>query len=88
MEVHVFLLHSHDHVLTILDSPGQSIGVSAILLGLILLGRAAFVFPLSFLSNLTKSSPDEKIDWKKQVTIWWAGLMRGAVSMALAYNQV
>ena len=83
-----FLFHSHDHVLTILDSPGQSIGVSAILLGLILLGRAAFVFPLSFLSNLTKSSPDEKIDWKKQVTIWWAGLMRGAVSMALAYNQV
>jgi len=46
------------------------------------------VFPLSFLSNLTKSSPDEKIDLKKQVTIWWAGLMRGAVSMALAYNQV
>ncbi|CAH2054840.1 unnamed protein product [Thlaspi arvense] len=69
------------------NSPGQSIGVSSILLGLILLGRAAFVFPLSFLSNLTKSSPDEKIDWKKQVTIWWAGLMRGAVSMALAYNQ-
>ncbi|XP_010486145.1 PREDICTED: sodium/hydrogen exchanger 3-like isoform X1 [Camelina sativa] len=68
------------------DSPGQSIGVSSILLGLILLGRAAFVFPLSFLSNLTKS-PDEKLDWKKQVTIWWAGLMRGAVSMALAYNQ-
>jgi NhaP-type Na+/H+ or K+/H+ antiporter len=70
------------------NSPGQSIGVSSILLGLILLGRAAFVFPLSFLSNLTKSSPDEKIDLKKQVTIWWAGLMRGAVSMALAYNQV
>lgn len=23
-----------------------------------------------------------------QVTIWWAGLMRGAVSMALAYNRV
>lgn len=23
-----------------------------------------------------------------QITIWWAGLMRGAVSMALAYNQV
>ncbi|VVA96185.1 unnamed protein product [Arabis nemorensis] len=69
------------------NSPGKSIGVSSILLGLVLLGRAAFVFPLSFLSNLTKSSPDEKIDFKKQVTIWWAGLMRGAVSMALAYNQ-
>ncbi|KAJ6323776.1 hypothetical protein OIU76_011130 [Salix suchowensis] len=31
--------------------------------------------------------PYEKIGIKQQVTIWWAGLMRGAVSMALAYNQ-
>ncbi|XP_022760484.1 sodium/hydrogen exchanger 2-like [Durio zibethinus] len=69
------------------DSPGKSVGVSAILLGLILVGRAAFVFPLSFISNLTKKAPYEKVDLKQQVTIWWAGLMRGAVSMALAYNQ-
>nr|AID51453.1 vacuolar Na+/H+ reverse transporter [Glehnia littoralis] len=69
------------------DSPGTSIGVSSILLGLILVGRAAFVFPLSFLSNLTKKSTENKIELKQQVTIWWAGLMRGAVSMALAYNQ-
>ncbi|KAJ9700122.1 hypothetical protein PVL29_005786 [Vitis rotundifolia] len=69
------------------DSPGKSIGVSSILLGLVLVGRAAFVFPLSFLSNLTKKSSSEKIELKQQVTIWWAGLMRGAVSMALAYNQ-
>jgi len=69
------------------DSPGTSVRVSSILLGLILVGRAAFVFPLSFVSNLTRKSPDEKIGLKQQVTIWWAGLMRGAVSMALAYNQ-
>ncbi|KAM4126739.1 hypothetical protein ACJW30_02G036700 [Castanea mollissima] len=69
------------------DSPGKSVGVSSILLGLVLLGRAAFVFPLSFLSNLTKNSPHDRISLKQQVTIWWAGLMRGAVSMALAYNQ-
>ncbi|WOL11975.1 sodium/hydrogen exchanger 2-like [Canna indica] len=69
------------------DSPGTSIGVSSIILCLVLVGRAAFVFPLSFLSNLTKKSPNEKISFKQQVTIWWAGLMRGAVSMALAYNQ-
>uniref|UniRef100_A0A5B6Z8N4 Sodium/hydrogen exchanger n=1 Tax=Davidia involucrata TaxID=16924 RepID=A0A5B6Z8N4_DAVIN len=69
------------------DSPGKSVGVSSIILGLILVGRAAFVFPLSFLSNLTKKSPCDKIGIKQQVTIWWAGLMRGAVSMALAYNQ-
>ncbi|KAL6548453.1 monovalent cation:H+ antiporter, CPA1 (nhx1) [Orobanche gracilis] len=69
------------------SSPMKSISVSAILLGLILVGRAAFVFPLSFLSNLTKKSPSDKIEFKQQITIWWAGLMRGAVSMALAYNQ-
>ncbi|KAI3756108.1 hypothetical protein L1987_55922 [Smallanthus sonchifolius] len=69
------------------DSPGTSVEVSAILLGLVLVGRAAFVFPLSFLSNLTKKAQHEKIDFRQQVLIWWAGLMRGAVSMALAYNQ-
>ncbi|GFY90620.1 sodium hydrogen exchanger 2 [Actinidia rufa] len=70
------------------DSPGTSVAVSSILLGMILVGRAAFVFPLSFLSNLAKKTPNEKISFKQQVTIWWAGLMRGAVSMALAYNKV
>nr|BAB56105.1 Na H-antiportor [Petunia x hybrida] len=69
------------------DSPGISVQVSSILLGLVLVGRAAFVFPLSFLSNLTKKTPEAKISFNQQVTIWWAGLMRGAVSMALAYNQ-
>ncbi|KAG6435489.1 hypothetical protein SASPL_100363 [Salvia splendens] len=69
------------------DRPKTSISVSAALLGLVLVGRAAFVFPLSFLSNLTKKIPHEKISFKEQITIWWSGLMRGAVSMALAYNQ-
>ncbi|KAH7666837.1 Cation/H+ exchanger CPA1 family protein [Dioscorea alata] len=69
------------------DSPGTSIGVSSVLLAMVLVGRAAFVFPLSFLSNLAKKSPNEKIPFKQQITIWWAGLMRGAVSIALAYNQ-
>jgi NhaP-type Na+/H+ or K+/H+ antiporter len=68
-------------------SPGQSVGVSAILLGLVMIGRAAFVFPLSFLSNCTRKNKSERIEFKQQVTIWWAGLMRGAISMALAYNQ-
>ncbi|KAG4983472.1 hypothetical protein JHK87_028221 [Glycine soja] len=69
------------------DSPGTSVATSGVLLGLILLGRAAFVFPLSFISNLAKKSPNEKISFRQQVIIWWAGLMRGAVSIALAYNQ-
>ncbi|EOA32061.1 hypothetical protein CARUB_v10015306mg [Capsella rubella] len=69
------------------DSPGTSVAVSSILMGLVMLGRAAFVFPLSFLSNLSKKNQSEKIDIKQQIVIWWAGLMRGAVSMALAYNK-
>ncbi|CAL1382036.1 unnamed protein product [Linum trigynum] len=69
------------------DSPGTIVAVSSVLLALVLLGRAAFVFPLSFLSNLSKKSPNDKIDIKQQIVIWWAGLMRGAVSMALAYNK-
>lgn len=68
-------------------SPGTSAGVSSILLGLVLVGRAASVFPLSFISNLFKRSESDKFTLKQQVTIWWAGLMRGSVSVALAYNQ-
>ncbi|KAI4372477.1 hypothetical protein MLD38_010702 [Melastoma candidum] len=69
------------------ESPAISVELSSILLALVLIGRAAFVFPLSLLSNLTKKSPHEKVAFRQQVIIWWAGLMRGAVSMALAYNQ-
>nr|ACF05807.1 Na+/H+ antiporter protein [Limonium gmelinii] len=69
------------------DSPGTSVAVSSILMGLVMVGRAAFVFPLSFLTNLFKKSSSEKVTLNQQVVIWWAGLMRGAVSMALAYNQ-
>ncbi|KAL6210446.1 hypothetical protein ACLB2K_015678 [Fragaria x ananassa] len=67
-------------------SPGKSIGVSSILLVLVLVGRAASVFPLCLLSNLFRKSQSDKIGFKQQVTVWWAGLMRGAVSVALAYN--
>ncbi|KAG2244158.1 hypothetical protein Bca52824_094016 [Brassica carinata] len=69
------------------DSLGTSVAVSSILTGLLMLGRAAFVFPLSFLSNLAKKNQSQKINFKMQVVIWWSGLMRGAVSMALAYNK-
>ncbi|XP_022758088.1 sodium/hydrogen exchanger 2-like isoform X2 [Durio zibethinus] len=68
-------------------SPGTSAGVSSILLALVLVERAASVFPLSFLSNLIKRSQSDKFTLKQQVIIWWAGLMRGSVSVALAYSQ-
>lgn len=68
-------------------SLGTSVGVSSILVGLVLVGRAASVFPLSFLVNFTKKNPGERIEFNQQVINWWAGLMRGSVSVALAYNR-
>ncbi|TVU23846.1 hypothetical protein EJB05_26229 [Eragrostis curvula] len=68
-------------------NPIKSIALSSTILALVLVSRAAFVFPLSFLSNWTKKTPAGKISIKQQVIIWWAGLMRGAVSIALAYNK-
>uniref|UniRef100_A0A0E0LB09 Cation/H+ exchanger transmembrane domain-containing protein n=1 Tax=Oryza punctata TaxID=4537 RepID=A0A0E0LB09_ORYPU len=65
-----------------------SLGIFGIIISLVLLGRAAFVCPLSIMSNyMSGSSEKAPITFKNQVVIWWAGLMRGAVSIALAYNQ-
>ncbi|CAI5974236.1 unnamed protein product [Closterium sp. NIES-65] len=58
-----------------------------ILLSLVLLGRAAFVFPLSFLLNLQRKNSRVLLP-QHQVVIWWAGLIRGAVSIALTYSAV
>ncbi|KAE9591219.1 putative cation/H+ exchanger, cation/H+ exchanger, CPA1 family, na+/H+ exchanger NHX -type [Lupinus albus] len=70
-------------------SLGSLIGIYSSLILLILLGRAAFVFPLSSLSNYMnrRAHPSSKITFKHQIVIWWAGLMRGAVSIALAFKQ-
>ncbi|XP_058080957.1 sodium/hydrogen exchanger 4 isoform X4 [Magnolia sinica] len=63
-------------------------GIYSTILLLVLIGRAAFVFPLSTLSNYMNSSAERTmITFKHQVIIWWAGLMRGAVSIALAFHQ-
>ncbi|MCO5612754.1 hypothetical protein L7F22_067024 [Adiantum nelumboides] len=68
-------------------SAATSAGLSATLMLVVLLGRAAFVFPLSAFSNLVRRAPGTRINGRQQVIIWWAGLMRGAVSIALAYNK-
>ncbi|KAG6550215.1 hypothetical protein Mapa_008175 [Marchantia paleacea] len=72
---------------TTTTSGPESLGVFATLLVLVLVGRAAFVFPLSALSNYIHKSATTNISIRQQVIIWWAGLMRGAVSIALAFNQ-
>ncbi|XP_044473806.1 sodium/hydrogen exchanger 4 [Mangifera indica] len=64
-----------------------SLAIYGILILLILIGRAAFVFPLSALSNYMNRRRTHLITFKHQIVIWWAGLMRGAVSIALAFKQ-
>lgn len=52
-------------------SPGTSIAVSSILFGLVMVGRAASIFPLSYLTNLAKKSPSDRIGFKQQVYRKW-----------------
>ncbi|GJU86512.1 sodium/hydrogen exchanger 4-like protein isoform X1 [Tanacetum coccineum] len=68
---------------------GTRMEIYSTVMFLIALGRAAFVFPLSILSNYMHRSGGEssKISGHHQMVIWWAGLMRGAVSIALAFKQ-
>ncbi|KAL5768451.1 hypothetical protein ACOSP7_014998 [Xanthoceras sorbifolium] len=68
-------------------SPGTYIAVSSTLLALVLIGRAAFVFPLANIKNFDKRRDSTRIEFRQQFIMWWAGLMRGAVTIALSYNQ-
>ena len=51
--------------------------------GVILLGRAANIFPLCGLSNYFRDENSEKITFKEQIFMWFSGL-RGAIAFALA----
>ncbi|OVA20098.1 Na+/H+ exchanger [Macleaya cordata] len=64
-----------------------SVAVSSTLFSLVLVGRAAFVFPLATIANWVRSRTRTNIVLRQQLIIWWAGLMRGAVTIALSYNQ-
>ncbi|XP_043722839.1 sodium/hydrogen exchanger 2-like [Telopea speciosissima] len=66
---------------------GISIAISLTLLALVLVGRAAFVFLLANIANYFKRRESAKITLREQFIIWWAGLMRGAVTIALSYDQ-
>ncbi|KAH0987311.1 hypothetical protein GBA52_014488 [Prunus armeniaca] len=70
-------------------SVGDSLGIYSTIVVLILLGRAAFVFPLLAISNYMnrRATGSSSLSFKHQVIIWWAGLIRGAVSIALAFKQ-
>jgi sodium/hydrogen exchanger 8 len=58
-----------------LCSPMKSVALSSVILALVLVARAAFVFPLSYLSNLTKKTPGEKISVRQQVSVLLSNIL-------------
>ncbi|RRT72242.1 hypothetical protein B296_00034724 [Ensete ventricosum] len=68
-------------------SVGTTVAASGTLFALVMVGRAIFVFSLANFANWFRHESDDKIDLRQQFVIWWAGLMRGSVTIALSYNQ-
>ncbi|KAJ8466175.1 hypothetical protein OPV22_028727 [Ensete ventricosum] len=68
-------------------SVGTTVAASGTLFALVMVGRAIFVFSLANFANCFRHESDDKIDLRQQFVIWWAGLMRGSVTIALSYNQ-
>lgn len=60
----------------------EAIWLVLLLSALLACARAAFVVPFSLLHNIWSS---EKLTSRDIVIVWWSGLMRGAVSVALVY---
>ncbi|CAL5219929.1 g1861 [Coccomyxa viridis] len=61
---------------------GQAMGLFGIVLVLLLVSRAVFLFPILAVHNFFCA---EKLPFRHTVVAWWAGAMRGAVSVALVY---
>lgn len=63
--------------------PSELVWLFVTLLVLLLFGRALYVVPFALLHNMW--SP-EQLSPRDIVVVWWGGLMRGAVSVALIYR--
>ncbi|WIA30258.1 hypothetical protein OEZ86_000348 [Tetradesmus obliquus] len=60
----------------------EAVWLVLVLTALLAAARAAFVVPFSLLHNIWSA---DKLSSRDIVVVWWAGLMRGAVSVALVY---
>lgn len=67
-------------------SPGKSIAASAVLLGLVLVGRAVFIFPLSCVSNCVRNSSSDKFDLKQQVLFGVSSCSLASELLSIAEN--
>ncbi|XP_020523428.1 sodium/hydrogen exchanger 3 isoform X2 [Amborella trichopoda] len=83
-----YILRTNSSMMVGMQGFWTSIGIYSTIISLILLGRAAFVFPLSALSNYLIGDPENPVlTFRCQLVLWLCGLMRGAVSIALTFNQ-
>lgn len=57
--------------------------LAASLLALLMASRAAFVFPVCWASNLWRTR--NRLSNMDAVVLWWGGLARGAITLALTY---
>ncbi|GIL61578.1 hypothetical protein Vafri_16056, partial [Volvox africanus] len=64
--------------------PGEVVWLVGVLLFFLLGARAVSVIPLSMLHNLY-APRHQRLSGRDMMVIWWSGLMRGAVSVALVY---
>ncbi|KAF8069528.1 NHX2 [Scenedesmus sp. PABB004] len=62
----------------------EALWLVAVLTAVLAAARAAFVLPFSFVHNRW-AAPGDRLSSREVVVVWWAGLMRGAVSVALTY---
>ncbi|EIE20808.1 Sodium/hydrogen exchanger, partial [Coccomyxa subellipsoidea C-169] len=61
---------------------GPAMALFGIIMVLLLVSRGVFVFPILAAHNYWSK---EKLPFRQIVVAWWAGAMRGAVSVALVY---
>ncbi|KAK9909738.1 hypothetical protein WJX75_006766 [Coccomyxa subellipsoidea] len=61
---------------------GPAMSLFGIIMVLLLVSRGVFVFPILAAHNYWSK---EKLPFRQIVVAWWAGAMRGAVSVALVY---
>ncbi|KAI8467124.1 MAG: putative sodium/hydrogen exchanger, partial [Monoraphidium minutum] len=61
----------------------EALWLVLVLSALLLLARAAIVVPFSWAHNLMPHA--DRLSARDVVIVWWSGLMRGAVSVALVY---
>ncbi|KAF5841730.1 hypothetical protein DUNSADRAFT_11510 [Dunaliella salina] len=62
---------------------GQAGSLCVALLLMLFISRACSVLPIALAHNLLSTA--QKLNSRDIIIIWWSGLMRGAVSVALAY---